>query len=108
MQTFEPSFIEPCLATLADRPPRGDLFVHGIKFDGYRLQIHVSNGQVRCFTRRGHDWGDRFPTIVDAISRLNVDAAILDGEVVVLTERGDTDFAALESYVCLTSPTRRP
>jgi bifunctional non-homologous end joining protein LigD len=101
-----PAYIEPCLATLATRPPAAERYVHEIKFDGYRLQLHIANGQVRCFTRRGHDWADRFPTIVNAASRLNLDAAIIDGEAVVLTEKGDTDFAALESYVSSKQPER--
>jgi bifunctional non-homologous end joining protein LigD len=48
-----PSYIEPCLATLAERPPAGERWVHEIKFDGYRLQLHVTGGKIGCFTRRG-------------------------------------------------------
>jgi bifunctional non-homologous end joining protein LigD len=101
-----PGYIAPCLATLAPRPPSGDRFVHEIKFDGYRLQLHISSGKVACFTRRGHDWSARFPTLVAAASRLNLDAAIIDGEAVVVTDNGDTDFAALESYVSSQQPER--
>src|SRR5436190_16573363 len=93
-----PAYVEPCLATLADRAPGGDRWVHEIKFDGYRLQLHIAGGQVSCFTRRGYDWAKRFPTIVAAAARLELDATIIDGEAVVVTPKGDTDFAALECY----------
>ena len=54
---------------------------------------------VSCFTRRGYDWRDRFPTIVGAAQEINANQAVLDGEAVIVTEKGDTDFNALESYV---------
>ena len=31
-----PQFIDPSLALLIDKPPSGPLWVHEIKFDGYR------------------------------------------------------------------------
>ena len=94
-----PGFIEPCLAEARLKPPSTDDWVHEIKFDGYRLQIRIDNGQVSCFTRRGHDWRARFPTLTAAAWNLNVQSAIIDGEAVVINEEGHTDFSALESYV---------
>jgi hypothetical protein len=44
-------FIEPCIPTLAPKPPAGADWVHEVKHDGYRL-IEA----VRLFTRRGYDW----------------------------------------------------
>ena len=59
-------FIEPCQPSKVDRPPSGPLWVHEIKHDGYRLMVRRDGARVRCFTRNGHDWADRFPAIVDA------------------------------------------
>jgi hypothetical protein len=59
-------FIEPCQPSKVDRPPSAPLWVHEIKYDGYRLMIRRDGSRVRCFTRGGYDWADRFPTIVDA------------------------------------------
>ena len=53
-------FMEPALATSITRMPSGERWVHEIKFDGYRVQTHLANGEVRIFTRRGHDWTKRF------------------------------------------------
>src|SRR6266403_6375422 len=59
-------FIEPCLPSKAARPPSGPLWVHEIKHDGCRLMVRRDGERVRCFTRGGHDWANRFPAIVDA------------------------------------------
>ena len=37
-----PGFVPPALATLEPKPPRGDGWVHEIKFDGYRLQARIA------------------------------------------------------------------
>ena len=57
-------FIEPCLPSKVDRPPSGPLWVHEIKHDGYRLMVRRDGQRIRCFTRNGNDWADRFPAIV--------------------------------------------
>jgi len=101
-----PKYIEPLLATGRDRPPRGDLWVHEIKYDGYRVQLHKSDGGTSCYTRRGFDWSNRFPTIIEGAWGLKAHAVVLDGEAVVLTDRGDTNFSALESYVSSKGPDR--
>jgi ATP-dependent DNA ligase len=63
-------FIEPCQPSKAERPPSGSLWLHEIKHDGYRLMVRRDGARVRCFTRNGHDWADRFPAIVDAALRI--------------------------------------
>jgi bifunctional non-homologous end joining protein LigD len=44
--------------------------MHEIKHDGYRCQVLLERGQMRVFTRNGHDWSDRYPSIVRARSIL--------------------------------------
>ena len=59
MNVRRPSgFIAPCLPSKAGQAPSGPLWVHEIKHDGYRLMVRRDGGQVRCFTRNGHDWAD--------------------------------------------------
>jgi bifunctional non-homologous end joining protein LigD len=91
-----PKFIEPALATLRAKPPSGDKWVHETKFDGYRLQVHLREGQARFYTRRGHDWTHRFKELQSPFWNLPVDRAVIDGEVVILTPAGLSDFGALE------------
>ncbi|MBY3134800.1 non-homologous end-joining DNA ligase [Rhizobium laguerreae] len=91
-----PNRIEPCLALLKARPPKGNDWVYEIKWDGYRLSVHVEPTGIRILTRGGHDWADRFPAIKQAALWLPVGTAILDGEAVVLDEHGRSDFGLLQ------------
>ncbi|RDJ12402.1 non-homologous end-joining DNA ligase [Rhizobium grahamii] len=92
-----PARVEPCLALLKPRPPVGPDWLYEIKWDGYRIAVHLNNGNVRILTRGGHDWTQRFPGIEDAAKRLGVGSAILDGEAVVLDEEGRPDFGRLQN-----------
>ncbi|QIO60518.1 non-homologous end-joining DNA ligase [Rhizobium leguminosarum] len=91
-----PARIEPCLALLKSKPPKGDDWVYEIKWDGYRLSVHVEPTSIRILTRGGHDWTHRFPAIQQAALWLPVGTAILDGEAVVLDEQGRPDFGLLQ------------
>jgi len=93
-----PSFIAPQLASEAAVPPEGEQWVHELKLDGYRIQAHLDkSGKVKLFTRSGLEWTHRMPLIVRELARLSVEGAILDGEVVVLTESGQSSFAQLQA-----------
>ncbi|WEK51683.1 MAG: DNA ligase D [Candidatus Kaistia colombiensis] len=92
-----PAFVEPALATLANAPPAGARWIHEIKFDGYRLQAHVAAGRVKLLTRTGLDWTKKFgKEIVAALQALPVGTALIDGELVVETAGGASDFSALQ------------
>src|SRR5262249_34828868 len=89
------TFINPCQPTGASRPPSGPDWVHELKHDGYRLQIHVRDGRVRLYTI-GADWSKRYPLIVEAAGRIE-GSAIFDAEAVWLDSGGVADFEALHS-----------
>ncbi|MBY5709691.1 non-homologous end-joining DNA ligase [Rhizobium leguminosarum] len=91
-----PDRIDPCLALLKPKPPKGPQWAFEVKWDGYRLAVHIELGGVRILTRGGHDWTDRFPAIAAEARRLPVATAILDGEAVVFDERGRSDFGRLQ------------
>ncbi|EPE96962.1 non-homologous end-joining DNA ligase [Rhizobium grahamii] len=91
-----PARVEPCLALLKPRLPVGPDWLYEIKWDGYRIAVHLNNGNVRILTRGGHDWTHRFPAIEDAAKRLGVGSAIIDGEAVVLDEEGRPNFGMLQ------------
>jgi bifunctional non-homologous end joining protein LigD len=90
-----PDFVEPCLATLADSVPDGAPWVHEIKFDGYRLQARIDGDDVRLMTRKGLDWTHRFSALRDALRRLNLGSALIDGEAVVEDASGHSSFSQL-------------
>ena len=94
-----PDRIEPCLALLAQKVPTGEQWQYEIKWDGYRLAIHVELNGVRIITRGGHNWTGNFPSIAAAARAFSPRTMILDGEAVVLDEQGRSDFSALQKAV---------
>jgi bifunctional non-homologous end joining protein LigD len=88
-------FVEPCRPSKATAPPSGPEWVHEIKHDGFRLMVWREGSRVRCFTRGGFDWADRFPAIVEAASCLRPQSFLIDGEVIVCRPDGLSDFDAL-------------
>ena len=90
-----PRFVEPQLCKLVDRAPAGAGWAHEIKFDGYRLQLRVEDGEAVLRTRKGLDWTKRFSAIAEAAAGLP--DCIVDGEAVVLDKHGAPDFAALQA-----------
>ncbi len=89
-----PARIEPCIPLLVSKPPVGPKWSFEVKWDGYRVAVHIERDRVRILTKNGHDWTDRFPAIEAAARGLGV-TAILDGEAVVLDDQGRSDFNAL-------------
>ena len=94
-----PDFIAPQLATLVDAPPAGGDWLHEIKFDGYRAIAAVADGKARVFTRNGHDWSGRFGQLIPALTKLDCENALIDGEIVVMDKAGRTHFGALQDAI---------
>ncbi len=92
-----PVALSPQLATLADAPP-GDhaAWQYELKLDGYRLLARVDKGEVRLFTRNGHDWTGQLPAIRDAVAQLPLRSGWLDGELVAPGPSGAPDFQTLQ------------
>ena len=79
-----PGFIKPQLATLKSKAPKGEQWIHEIKYDGYRVQVHANKGKENVSTRNGLDWAKRFSLIAGAFDISG--QAIIDREVVVVHE----------------------
>jgi bifunctional non-homologous end joining protein LigD len=84
----------PRIPTRAHKPPAGPGWVHGIKHDGYRLQVRRDGDAVRLFTRRGYDWSGRYPAIAVTAAKL-ARSFTLDGEAAVCGPNGVAIFDAL-------------
>ncbi len=91
-----PKFVAPELATLATAPPKGNDWLHEIKYDGYRAIAAVGGGRVRIFTRSGQDWTKKFAQIVEPLQSLDAQSALLDGEIVALDDDGRSKFGLLQ------------
>jgi bifunctional non-homologous end joining protein LigD len=90
-----PRFVEPQLAKLVERAPGATGWAHEVKFDGYRLQLRVEDGEAMLRTRKGLDWTRKFEGI--AKQAVTLPDCILDGEAVALDGHGAPDFAALQA-----------
>lgn len=98
-KTAMPEFVSPQLATLVKEAPKGNEWLHELKFDGYRLLSHVERGHVRLWTRNQKDWTEKFPGIVKALKSLKVQSAILDAEVVAMDSSGRSSFQMLQQAI---------
>jgi bifunctional non-homologous end joining protein LigD len=92
-----PDFIPPMLATLRTHAPADAGWLHEIKFDGYRLQARLENGEVKLLTRKGLDWTHRFSNIAEAVAGLDADTALIDGELVSQEDGGISNFGDLQA-----------
>jgi bifunctional non-homologous end joining protein LigD len=92
------TFIEPMKARVADSPPSPSRdWIYEIKFDGYRAIAFKNGASVRLFSRNEKDFGEKFPEIVEAISAIDSDDAIIDGEIVALDPKGVSSFQQLQA-----------
>lgn len=90
-----PDFVAPQLCTPVERPPAADGWCHEIKFDGYRVQLRVEDGEATLKTRKGLDWTDKFAAIAKEAGELP--DAMIDGEIVALDHNGAPNFSALQA-----------
>ncbi|RUX26199.1 ATP-dependent DNA ligase [Mesorhizobium sp. M2A.F.Ca.ET.042.01.1.1] len=97
------SFIRPMEPELVEQPPKADGWSHEVKFDGYRSQIIKDDEGVRVFTKSGIDWTAKYKSIAKEAETLEAKSFIIEGEMIVLNEKGLSDFHALRSAI-----TRRP
>lgn len=94
-----PEHFEPQLATLVSTVPKGEGWLHEVKYDGYRAFCRIKNGSPRFLTRRGNDWTDKFGKLPEAAVTLPAQSALLDGEIVILLPDGTTSFQALQEVL---------
>jgi ATP-dependent DNA ligase len=91
-RTLPPGFIAPCLPTSAKQPPAGEVWVHEIKHDGFRVIARKQAARVKLYSRPGNDLTSRFTLIVEALSRLRASSCIIDGEAVACGDDGVASF----------------
>lgn len=88
----------PQLAKRVDQPPEGDGWLHELKWDGYRMLVTIRSGEVRLWSRNQLEWTDRAPEVRDALVALELQEAVLDGELVAGQGRRE-DFNLLQQVL---------
>jgi bifunctional non-homologous end joining protein LigD len=91
-----PASMKPQLATLVDEVPGDEGWVYELKYDGIRLLCRCDGDEVRCISRNGLDWTQKVPPIVEALAKLRLSGAWLDGELIVNDPNGRSDFSLLQ------------
>ncbi|MDQ3282715.1 MAG: DNA ligase D [Acidobacteriota bacterium] len=87
----------PMLATLADGPPRDEeSWSYELKYDGFRAVAAIVSGEAMMLSRNELDLAPRFPRIFTALQKMKVKDAVIDGEIVVLDEKGAPRFQLLQ------------
>ncbi len=90
-----PDFVAPQLCATVERPPNSDGWCHEVKFDGYRVQLRVEDGEVALNTRKGLNWTGKFAAIAREAESLP--DVLIDGEIAALDHNGVPDFSALQA-----------
>jgi bifunctional non-homologous end joining protein LigD len=92
-----PTNVKPMLATLVAKPFDRSGWIFEIKWDGYRVIAEVDKGRVRLSSRNGLPFTERYHAVATALAKMP-HRAVLDGEVVVLDDKGHSSFEALQNY----------
>jgi ATP-dependent DNA ligase len=92
-----PQFVPPQLSQPVDKPLAGPQWLHEIKLDGYRMAARFDSGRVQLLTRTGLDWTGKYPSIIAALSDLNVKTAYIDGELCGVDNAGLPSFAQTQA-----------
>ena len=87
----------PMLASSADTVPKGDDWLHEIKWDGYRIVASVAGSEASLRTRKDQDYTKRFEKVArELVKALKTTDAVVDGEVCALDDDGRPSFSAMQ------------
>jgi bifunctional non-homologous end joining protein LigD len=89
--------LRPMLATLTDKPFDSDEWIFEVKWDGYRALSYVDKGKPDIRSRNDKIFTDKYYPIAKALNEIKT-PCILDGEIVVVNEKGISDFGALQNW----------
>ncbi len=92
-----PENIKPMLATLVDKPVEEEGWLYEIKWDGYRALGYINKGSVEIKSRNNKSFNEKFYPVYNALKTWNINA-VVDGEIVVVNEKGIPDFSDLQAW----------
>lgn len=92
-----PTSIKPMLATLVDEPFDDPDWVYEVKWDGYRTLAFVNKGEVELLSRNNKTFNEKFYPIHKLLRGWKINA-VLDGEILVLNDKGISNFGNLQNW----------
>ncbi len=90
-------FIHPMLAKEAENAFDDDNWIFEIKWDGYRAIAELTANDAKFYSRNGTSFKNTYPVIFEELKKIK-HKVVLDGEIVVLDEKGKSDFQKLQHY----------
>ena len=101
-----PETLSPALAS-TDQPFSRRDWIFEIKWDGMRALAFVRNGETKLLSRSKRITTSEFPEFQTLASHLRAQQAVLDGEIVVLDQKGRSDFQRLQSRFGIVNPSHK-
>jgi bifunctional non-homologous end joining protein LigD len=92
-----PHAIKPMLASEGKEPFDHPDWIFEVKWDGYRAVAEVRDGKVSLYSRNNVSLAAKFRPVTESLQELRFDA-VFDGEIVVVDDKGEPDFEALQNY----------
>lgn len=92
-----PDDLQPMLATLVDGPFDDPGWEYEVKWDGYRALAYLNSGEVNLQSRNKKSFNDKFYPVLQRLQEWKINA-VIDGEIVVINEKGLSDFNALQNW----------
>jgi bifunctional non-homologous end joining protein LigD len=92
-----PTAIKPMLATLVDKPFDEPGWVYEVKWDGYRAMAFMNKKSIELKSRNDKSFNEKFYPVITALKEWGINA-IVDGEVVVVNDKGISDFGSLQNW----------
>lgn len=96
-KTKMPKDVKPMLATLVGEPFHDAEWVYEVKWDGYRTIAYLNHQEVDLRSRNNKSFTEKYYSITNALAEVNLNA-VLDGEIVVLNNKGASDFSSLQNW----------
>ncbi|KAA6439070.1 DNA ligase D [Dyadobacter flavalbus] len=92
-----PETLDPMLATLVDEPFDDPGWEYEVKWDGYRAVAFMNEGKTELQSRNRLSYNERFYPVYNSLAAMKLNA-VLDGEIVVINDKGHSDFNALQNW----------
>lgn len=96
-----PGFFAPMGANLTDRLPKGREWIFEVKWDGVRGLCYIEAGTLAIYTRNNNRCEKQYPELQVLPHYIDAETAILDGEIVVLDDRGISHFEMIQPRIHL-------
>ena len=92
-----PTDVQPMLATLVDKPFEEQGWVYELKWDGYRALAYLNDGEVQIRSRNNKSFDEKYYPVHNALQNWKINA-IVDGEIIVVNDKGFADFSDLQGW----------